>query len=212
MDDLALLERCRANCESAAAEFVRRFGPAVRRRLHHRHRVPTRDVEDVEQDILYGALQRLQSGRFVLKGKAPFLAWLWTITRAKAADYWRREAARHVALAYSLDDDEWTREGIAIEGDQYARLQINQAIAALPGRLHVVAVLHFLRGWAPAELRTALGISEPRVRFLIGLARRQVHDRLGPTHTHTHTHTACGAPRRDDHVTRSARRPPCPTN
>jgi len=84
----SILERVKVNDPEAWQLLVRMFGPVVY--LWSRQSgVPEADAADVVQEVLVAVLTNIQSFRRDRAGDS-FRGWLWTITKNKVRDHFRR--------------------------------------------------------------------------------------------------------------------------
>ena len=88
---ISLLERIRLGGDSASWErLVALYTPLIRGWLGGYGLQPT-DVDDLTQEVLRAAVTALPQFRRDRPGDS-FRGWLWTITRNKVRDHWRRHA------------------------------------------------------------------------------------------------------------------------
>lgn len=132
-------------------------------------------AEDVTQDALIAALQRLDDCR----DPDRFAAWLVRIARNKAHNYRRRERVRR---AMPLD----AAERVASSGDPLRdtarselREQLLTAMEGLTERQREAVYLFDVEGLRHAEIAELLGLKEGNVRYHVFQARRALRERLG---------------------------------
>ncbi|HEX6041213.1 sigma-70 family RNA polymerase sigma factor [Longimicrobium sp.] len=173
-DDVALLvARARSGDADAADRLVRlhmgaayAVALAVTRSPH--------DAEDVAQDALVLALERLGECR----DPARFGGWLVRIVRNRALNHRRYLGIR---AAEPLDDanDAPALGNPADEAERSElRDRLNDAVGNLPQTQREVLLLHDLEGWKHREIGEALGMPEGTVRYHLFNARRAVRGRL----------------------------------
>jgi len=139
-------------------------------RLYHRHvgRVQglarwllgQEDVEDVLQDVFIRVWQKL--GTF--KGQSSFGTWLHRLATnviLRRRQQSRTYENRHLVLAEEVG-------GPSTRSTPGLRVDIDQAVAGLPGRAREVFVLHDMAGYKHEEIAHELGISA-------GTSRSQLH-------------------------------------
>ena len=68
----------------------------------------------------------------------------------------------------------------AASGDVVLRMELDEAVAALPPRSRDVFVLHDVLGYRAPEIAASLGITELTVRSHVARARSSLRQRLGP--------------------------------
>lgn len=173
-DDVALLvERARAGEAAAADRLVRlhlgaayAVALAITRSPH--------DAQDVAQDALVLALERLGECR----DPARFGGWLVRIVRNRAFNHRRYLGIR---AAEPLDEaQDAPALGNPAEDAERAQLRdrLNDAVSALPDTQREVLLLHDLEGWKHREIGDALGMPEGTVRYHLFNARRALRGRL----------------------------------
>ena len=133
----------------------------------YRQTASREDAEDIVLDVFLTVLQQQDFVTFDAQKQA---AWLWTITRHKVADRFRKSVRQqHVPielLAESLyEDDEISPERRHLKREEYA--QLHRAIEALPGEQQAVLQLRFGFGLRCAEIALVLNKSEGAVRTLL---------------------------------------------
>ena len=130
-------------------------------------------AEDWSQDAWIRAWQRLESFR----GDAKFSTWLHRLTVNLILDRRRR-------------DDKWRSRIVALdEGDRSgargrpappagARLDLQQAVAALPEGARTVFLLHDVEGYKQREIAERLGIRIGTVKSQLHRARKLLQEAL----------------------------------
>ncbi|HEY5955183.1 MAG TPA: RNA polymerase sigma factor, partial [Polyangiaceae bacterium] len=158
----------RSAFDHLAREFLR---PAYVVALAIVRRPP--DAEDVAQDALLIAFQRLDSCR----DPSRFTAWLMTIVRNQAKNWldkrrWRDvlkqppdEASIASSIASAAPHDERTRILLALEGLSPAERE--------------VVLLHDLQGYSHEEIGSIVGVSTVMSRQHLFVARRKLRQILG---------------------------------
>ena len=133
------------------------------------------DAQDLTAETFLAALEGIGGYR----GQGDFAAWLLSIARRKAADYFRRgrttlplEAAAHVSDSNPLPD-------AVVE--QRLRLEwVARALRGLsPDRAEALS-LRVFGGLNAAEVGRVMGKSEAAVRMLVYRAMRDLRERLAP--------------------------------
>lgn len=172
-DDARLVARALAGDAHAADALVRAHAGAayavalsVTRNTH--------DAEDVAQDALVLALERLAECRDPRR----FAGWLLRIVRNRALNHRRYlgiraaeplEDAGHAASADSPAEDAERAE---------LRERLTEAMSTLPQGQREVLLMHDLEGWKHREIGEVLGMPEGTVRYHLFNARRAVRARL----------------------------------
>ena len=142
----------------------------------YRQTASREDAEDIVLDVF---LMVLRQQDFATFDEQKQVAWLWTITRHKVVDRFRRSARQqHIPidpLAETLyEDDERSPEREHLKSEEYT--QLHRAINALPGEQQEVLQLRFGFGLRCAEIALVLDKSEGAVRMLLSRTIRTLRD------------------------------------
>jgi RNA polymerase sigma-70 factor (ECF subfamily) len=196
MDEGDLLERLRARDESAFAELVRAWSPAMLR-LARMYVKDQAAAEEVVQEAWLGVLQGID--RF--EGRSSLKTWVYRILVNRAITKGTREARSvpFAALAAgeaeadepAVDPDRFTREGgwaspprrwqdqpeLALRSSETLDVA-RAAIARLPEMQKAVITMRDLEGFDAEDTRNALEISESNQRVLLHRARAKVRAAL----------------------------------
>jgi len=163
-----IVRRAQRGDAKALAELARMLGRPVHAiALAHLRR--SSDAEDLTQDVLLTALQRIGACREPER----FDAWLFAIARNRARRALVRRRLRDVFAG--------TPPEIAApsaEGDPAMRRAVLAALGELPAHMREVVLLHDLEGYDHAELAGALGITEEASRQTLSRARRKLREAL----------------------------------
>lgn len=172
-DDVALLVERTLGGDTAAADRLVRLhmgaayavALAVTRNPH--------EAEDVAQDALVLALERLAECRDPRK----FGAWLVRIVRNRAFNHRRYLGIR---AAEPLENVDSAAAATPLDDTERAELRdrLNDAVGELPQTQREVLLLHDLEGWKHREIGESLGMPEGTVRYHLFNARRAVRGRL----------------------------------
>jgi RNA polymerase sigma-70 factor, ECF subfamily len=200
-DDRRLVAALRAGDETAFAELVDSYGPALLRlALAH---VPSRAVaEEVVQETWLAVLRGID--RF--EGRSSLRTWITSILLNTARKRGERER-RTLPISFLRRRREDGRSEPAVDPDRFqgrrgerpgwwavppdrweepderlsraeAHAVLLDAISRLPARQREVITLRDLSGWSPAEACNALGVSETNQRVLLHRARAKVRAAL----------------------------------
>jgi RNA polymerase sigma-70 factor, ECF subfamily len=171
--DPAVVAAARAGDLDAFAELVRRYqGDMWRLALHLVRDASVAD--DVTQDAFVRAYRFLPRYR----GDSKFSTWLFTITRNCALDELRR-AGRRRRLAHDLDALRPTRSTEQATG----RLEVRDALAALPLELREPVVLIDMFGASYGEVAALVGVPVGTVKSRVHRARMLLAQALEPDAT-----------------------------
>jgi RNA polymerase sigma-70 factor (ECF subfamily) len=156
--DSALVAAYRGGEECAAAELVERHIAALGRFLYSSG-AAREDVEDLVQETLFRAFQKLASWR----GEASFRSWLFTIAGNLLRDQFRRRKRRPVLSLEGHD--------IAGASDPHSDLvageaaeQVRQGLTQLPRLQREVFLLRAQEGSEYEEIAVALGTTPGAAR------------------------------------------------
>src|SRR5258708_7753600 len=106
------------------AGLYQRFAPLLFSYIY-RHTSSREDAEDLLLETFLAALER---PHFAALSEREQESWLWTVTRNKMVDHYRRVARRPgIQLDLVLDDlferDEYAPEHVTLRHEEYARLR-----------------------------------------------------------------------------------------
>ncbi len=190
-DDATLLVRLKAGDEAAFAALVRRYR-ATMLRVARSYVSSDAVAEEVVQEAWLGFLKGLDA----FEERSSVKTWLFRILVNRAMTRGQREAR---ALPFSSFGDPAEDEGPTVSAERFGRdgawatpprpfelpetraellelrLQLREALAALPDRQRIVVTLHDVEGLATEEVAEALGLTTNNVRVLLhrGRARLQ---------------------------------------
>src|SRR5258708_31323840 len=124
------------------AGLYQRFAPLLFSYIY-RHTSSREDAEDLLLEVFLAALERPS---FAALGGKEQEGWLWSVTRNKMVDHYRRTSRRPgVQLDLVLDDlyerDEYAPEHVTIRREEYARLRTH--IKQLPKLQQEILRLRF---------------------------------------------------------------------
>jgi RNA polymerase sigma-70 factor, ECF subfamily len=133
----------------------------------YRQTASREDAEDIVLDVF---LMVLRQSDFATFDEQKQLAWLWTITRNKLVDRYRRNTRQQNVpidpLADMLyEDDELSPEREHLRHEEY--MQLHRTIRALPIEQQEILQLRFGSGLRCAEIALVLNKSEGAVRTLL---------------------------------------------
>ena len=187
-DESELVERLRAGDESAFAELVERYHPAMVRLAMTR--VRTRAVaEEVAQDAWVGLLRGIDG----FEGRSSLRSWLFRIVINRAISAGVRERV-HVPVGHDeveLRDPRfdrgggwvtppvhWADEVIERVDAPALAARAREAIAELPTAQRTVVTLRDVDGLSSAEVCSLLDITEGNQRVLLHRGRSKVRAAL----------------------------------
>jgi RNA polymerase sigma-70 factor (ECF subfamily) len=153
------------------AELYRHYAPALFAYVY-KQVFSREDAEDIVLNVFLSVLQNQQFPTF--KGEKQE-AWLWTITRNKVVDHFRRTTRRpQVSLEWLSEplyaDDGCSPEQISLEREEY--VQLSSAVHKLTDLQQEVLRLRFGHGLNSAEIAPVLGKSGSAVRVLLSRTLR----------------------------------------
>jgi RNA polymerase sigma-70 factor (ECF subfamily) len=171
--DSALVARARRGEVAALDTLVRRYlRPAYAVALAILRNVA--DAEDLAQEALMAALQRLEQCR----DPSLFARWLLQSVRHRALNQLQKGKVRT-----ALMDQVIPRE--AAEGDANGVMMREELLAGL-GQLTAiqreVVLLHDLESWTHKEIASSLDISEVMSRQVLFIARRALREHFANSH------------------------------
>ncbi|MDQ2902790.1 MAG: sigma-70 family RNA polymerase sigma factor [Chloroflexota bacterium] len=151
---------------SLYAELYRHYAP----RLFAYAYQQTTSREDAEDIVLDVFLSVLENQRFPTFDEKRQEAWLWTITRHKVVDYYRRTTRRHhVSIEWLseplYEDDRLAPEQLSLRHE--AAAQLFSAMRTLPKAQQEVLRLRFGHGLSCKEIAPVLEKSEGTIRTIL---------------------------------------------
>jgi RNA polymerase sigma factor (sigma-70 family) len=174
--DAPLIEAARRGEEWAFRTLYRRHTPRVYAVALRMLAWRRDDAEDVVQETWLRAASGLQGFR----GDSAFSTWVTGIAIRCAFEAMRRHRDDGVGSG-----EDGAVAGAAVGTTGEARLDLERAIAALPGGYRAVLVLHDVHGYTHAEIARLLGVDEGTSKSQLSRARRAVRARLGVTAAET---------------------------
>ena len=183
-DDVGLVERLRAGDESAFVELVRRYQPRLIRLAEST--VGNRAVaEEVCQDTWFAVVRGVE--RF--EGRSSFKTWLFRIllNRARTTAGREQRAGRpeedvgerfDASGAWASPPAPWSeRVDDRLVADELAH-RVHELLPTLPEHQRQVVILRDVEGVSPAEVATALGITDGHQRVLLHRGRARLRELL----------------------------------
>lgn len=161
--------------QSLYTKVYRQHAPALLA-YAYRHLPSREDAEDVVVEVFLSVLQNQRFSTFDEKKQE---AWLWTITRNKVVDSYRR-ATRHPHMPVEwlretlYEDEERSPEQMSMRREKYA--EVHSAICALPEHQQQVLRLRFGHGLRFDEIARVLEKSEPAIRMLLTRTLRRLRN------------------------------------
>lgn len=158
-----------AGDREAYGELYRRFARAVQAVLLSR--LPRTQVDDLVQDVFLHGMTKMTE----LREPAAFGAWICTLARRRAADYFRR-APTDAPLAET--------ETVAPESSPETAAEAAAALAAiqdLPEAYRETLALRLIAGMSGPEIAAATGLTPDSVRVNLHRGFRLLRARLGVT-------------------------------
>lgn len=156
LSDNILAERSRAGDAEAFAELYRRYLPPVYRFIFRRVCGDVAVAEDLTSQVFLEALKNLSGYR----ERGQFVAWLFTITRRRLADRYRRSEME------SLEDVHESLLGISDGLEQHENmLRLKQLLATLDEDQRELLQLRFSAELSFADMAAVLGRKEAAVKM-----------------------------------------------
>ena len=169
--DLDLVALTAAGERAAFGELVRRHGSAVRALLR-RMGADGATADDVAQDAFLSAFEQIAEFR----GEGAFQAWVKRIAARIYVRRWRRQAKAD-ALADGPEED---GSAHAAEGEAAARIDLDEALKALPDAERLCVSLCYGAGLSHAETAAALNAPLGTVKSHVKRGLDRLRARLSP--------------------------------
>lgn len=171
-----LARRAQTGCADSFAELSRRFRPRLIRLVEPRVGHCRADAEDVAQDSLARAFDRIQ----MFDARGQFSTWLYTIALRQAVDHTRRERRRPQLAAMDVDSlttGESDAAAAALRRDEADNLWA-LAQDLLPEPQHTAMWLRYGEDLSPAEIARVMGRTRIGVCVLLHRARHRLAEAL----------------------------------
>jgi RNA polymerase sigma-70 factor (ECF subfamily) len=168
--DAALVEASQRGDTQAFGQLYQRYARMVHGILLSR--VHASEVEDLVQDVFLRALPRLRH----LREASRFGAWLGSITRNLATDYYRRSRALGQTRDDSAEPDMQPAAGSASQSSEAA--EILECIRSLPEAYRETLILRLVEGMTGPEIAARTGLAPGSVRVNLHRGMQQLREKL----------------------------------
>jgi len=138
-------------------------------------RVPPREVDDLVQEVFLSALRQLHALRDISR----FGAWLGTITRNRANDYFRK-AVPVSKLTEPVSENQAESRATSHTTEQEATV-ILAVIRALPEPYREPLILRLAEGMTGPEIAARTGLTHGSVRVNLYRGMQLLREKLGET-------------------------------
>jgi len=172
-DDDSLVSAARDGDRAAFGRLYDRYARMVHGILLSR--VPPREVDDLVQEVFLLALRQLHALRDISR----FGAWLATITRNRANDYFRRTIPNgKLTEPVSENQAESRTNNHATEQEAAMILAV---VRALPEPYREPLILRLVEGMTGPEIATRTGLTHGSVRVNLCRGMQMLREKLGET-------------------------------
>ncbi len=172
-DDDSLVSAAREGDRAAFGRLYDRYARMVHGILLSR--VPPREVDDLVQEVFLSALRQLHALRDISR----FGAWLATITRNRANDYFRRTIPDgKLTEPVSENQAESRTSNHATEQEAAMILAV---VRALPEPYREPLILRLVEGMTGPEIATRTGLTHGSVRVNLCRGMQLLREKLGET-------------------------------
>jgi len=169
-DDAELVTAARDGDRSAFGLLYYRYARMVHGILLCR--VPPREVDDLAQDVFVLALRQLHA----LRDTSRFGAWLSTITRNRANDYFRKSIPVDQATEPASDDVEQNRTADHVAEQEAAA--VLAALRTLPDTYREPLILRLVEGMTGPEISARMGMTHGSVRVNLCRGMQMLREKL----------------------------------
>jgi RNA polymerase sigma-70 factor, ECF subfamily len=180
--DWPVAESCEENSLVSAARDGDRaaFGRLYDRYARMVHgillaRVPPREVDDLVQEVFLSALRQLHS----LRDPSRFGAWLGTITRNRANDYFRKAIPKEKVIEPVSEGQAESRTTNS-SADQEAAV-ILAVVRGLPESYREPLILRLVEGMTGPEIAARTGLTHGSVRVNLCRGMQLLREKLAET-------------------------------
>jgi len=164
--------------EAAFDRFFREYAPRLFRFVLPRVRSDSALAEEICQEVLGRAMQRIASWR----GEASLFTWLCQMARNQLADHWRHNARREQFEVLTEDDPRIAAKVASVEADVFARpdrqsaraelLRLVQvALDRLPTHYGNALEWKYIEGLSVAEIGERLDMNPVATQSLLARAK-----------------------------------------
>ena len=168
--DAALVKASQQGDTEAFGQLYHRYARLVHGILLAR--VRPAEVEDLVQDVFLRALPRLGD----LRNVSRFGAWLATITRNIATDYYRRSQTQPQSSEDGVDLDEQPAKLSAPRNSEAA--EVLECVRSLPEAYRETLILRLVEGMTGPEIAARTGLSPGSVRVNLHRGMHQLRQKL----------------------------------
>jgi RNA polymerase sigma-70 factor (ECF subfamily) len=172
-DDDSLVSAARDGDRAAFGRLYDRYARMVHGILLSR--VPPREVNDLVQEVFLLALRQLHALRDVSR----FGAWLGTITRNRANDYYRKSVPEN-NLTDPVEEDQVESRTTNHAAEQEAAA-ILALIRSLPESYREPLLLRLVEGMTGPEIASRTGLTHGSVRVNLYRGMQLLREKLGET-------------------------------
>ncbi|MGH9838417.1 MAG: RNA polymerase sigma factor [Blastocatellia bacterium] len=183
--DRQLAERIRASDESAKDEFAARFSTLFRK-FALRSGLPTQDAEDVAQQSLLLAYDRLLRGLF--RGDSTLETWIYPVIRGQIIEHWRkhrRSERCNVSLENPLENspekDRLTLPELTLDSEWRTFeqwLDVVKALRALTDQERIILLLNRADRLSVRKIGELLDLPENVARKILYSAQESLRRHL----------------------------------
>jgi len=168
--DGALVSAARAGDRSAFGTLYDRYARMVHGILLCR--VPPREVDDLVQEVFLLALRKLHS----LRDMGRFGAWLSTITRNRANDYYRKSNSAERPMEPEIEEHAESRTNDHT-AEQEAAVTL-AVLRALPETYREPLMLRLVEGMTGPEIAARTGLTHGSVRVNLHRGMQMLREKL----------------------------------
>lgn len=182
----SLIERLKLEDAQAWQQLVTLYGPLVYS-WTRRAGVPPEDSRDVVQDVFQSVVRYVASFRRDQPGDS-FRGWLYTITKSKVAEHWRRQRGPQAAggteamqrMAQFAEEDSRSVSGVgdAIDSDGTLIRAMELIRAEFENQTWRAVWSVVVEGRSPADVATELGMSTNAVYVAKSRILRRLREEL----------------------------------
>jgi len=172
-DDRALVSSAREGDRAAFGRLYDRYGRMVHGILLCR--VPPREVDDLVQEVFLAALRQLHA----LRDASRFGAWLATITRNRANDYFRKSGPEAAVTEPVSEEQTEGRPSNPAEAQEAA--VILAVVRTLPDAYREPLILRLVEGLTGPEIAARTGLTHGSVRVNLCRGMQMLREKLDET-------------------------------
>ena len=163
----------KANSQYNLDEIIAKYRPIVSFRVKKTLGMQTPDWEDVVNEIMLNAIEKLENGQF--RGDSAVGTFIYTITSRRIVDFIRRKSK---SLKYAPEPKPYPQPHEQVEDKERAEM-IARYLEKLKPKYKEILYLYYYKELSRDEVAKKLGISPRRVSERVNYAQKLLKKTMG---------------------------------